>query len=283
MRGIKYMKAYEIKDYESEINIGVLLYYEQEKDFIIELESNLDEWTVPLLFSSYLKSGIYTIPRDISLAWVRERVIPSGRQNINSILNQHRLKEYDEMKLLELSEGKCSQDSLYIRKIDELPSYVSERMSSNLVDVTLLSDRTMLCFFMDDSVKRVKLDALGNVMLKTKIEKRVKKGDIEKITKNEKLYNSVKLGASGYFLTFNNSIDIPASLLYDVGKKIDIKFTEILEFVKKNVVDTTESCEILGCTRQNISYIVKREQLPVLKHGVNGNLYLKGDVEKNLW
>lgn len=37
------------------------------------------------------------------------------------------------------------------------------------------------------------------------------------------------------------------------------------------------------CTRQNISYIVKREQLPVLKHGVNGNLYLKGDVEKNLW
>lgn len=182
------------------------------------------------------------------------------------------------MKLLELSEGKCSQDSLYIRKIDELPSYVSERMSSNLVDVTLLSDRTMLCFFMDDSVKRVKLDDLGK-----KIEKRVKKGDIEKITKNEKLYNSVKLGASGYFLTFNNSIDIPASLLYDVGKKIDIKFTEILEFVKKNVVDTTESCEILGCTRQNISYIVKREQLPVLKHGVNGNLYLKGDVEKNLW
>ncbi|MCR5105723.1 MAG: hypothetical protein K6B68_14915, partial [Eubacterium sp.] len=74
-----------------------------------------------------------------------------------------------------------------------------------------------------------------------------------------------------------------ASLLYDVGKKIDIQFSEVLEFVKKNIVDTTESCDILGCTRQNISYIVKREELPVLKHGVNGNLYLKGDVEKNLW
>jgi hypothetical protein len=56
------------------------------------------------------------------------------------------LKEYDEMKMLELSEGKCSQDSLYIRKIDELPAYVSERMSRNLVDVTLLSDNTLLGF-----------------------------------------------------------------------------------------------------------------------------------------
>ena len=283
MRGIKYMKAYEIRDYESEENVGVLLYYEQGKDIIIELKDALDEWKAPLLFSGFVKSEIYTIPRDISLAWVRERVIPSGRQNINSILNQHRLKEYDEMKLLELSEGKCSQDSLYIRKIDKLPAYVSERMSRNLVDVTLLSDNTLLCFFKDDSVKRVNLNILENVMLKAKIEKRVKKGDIEKIIKNEKLYNSAKIGANGYFLTFNNSIDIPASLLYDVGKKIDIKFSEVLEFVKKNIVDTTESCDILGCSRQNISYIVKRKAIPVLKHGVNGNLYLKGDVEKNLW
>ena len=31
MRGIRYMKAYEIRDYESEENVGVLLYYEQGK------------------------------------------------------------------------------------------------------------------------------------------------------------------------------------------------------------------------------------------------------------
>ncbi|MCR5292485.1 MAG: hypothetical protein K6E28_06330 [Eubacterium sp.] len=277
------MKAYEIRDFESDANVGVLLYYEQEKAYIIELESTLDEWTAPLLFSGYVKSSIYTIPRDISLAWIRERVIPSGRQNINSILNHHRLKEYDEMKLLELSEGKCSQDSLYIRRIDDLPAYVLERMNRNLVDVTLLSDRTLLCFFKDDSVKRVKLDFLGNEILRAKIEKRVKKTDIDKIIRNGKLYNTARLGADGYFLTFNNSIDIPSSLLYDVGKEIDIKFSEIQEFVKKNIVDTTESCNILGCTRQNISYKIRREEFPVLKHGVNGNLYLKGDVEKNIW
>ena len=280
MRGIKYMKAYEIRESASETSIGVLLYYEQKKTSIIELDDTLDEWTAPLLFSGFVKSGVFTIPRDISLAWIRERVIPSGRQNINSILNRHKLKEYDEMNLLELSEGKCSQDSLYIRKTDELPIYVSERMKHNLADITLLNENTLLCFFRDDSVKRVKLELLGNVMQK---DKRAKKSDIDKITKNEKLYKSAKIGAGGYFLTFNNSIDIPTSLLYEAGKSIDIKYSEILEFIQKNTVDTTESYEILGCTRQNISYLVKHDQLPVLKHGVNGNLYLRSDIEKNLW
>ena len=274
------MKAYEIRESASETSIGVLLYYEQKKTSIIELDDTLDEWTAPLLFSGFVKSGVFTIPRDISLAWIRERVIPSGRQNINSILNRHKLKEYDEMNLLELSEGKCSQDSLYIRKTDELPIYVSDRMKHNLADITLLNDNTLLCFFRDDSVKRVKLELLGNVMQK---EKRAKKSDIDKITKNEKLYKSAKIGAGGYFLTFNNSIDIPTSLLYEAGKSIDIKYSEILEFIQKNTVDTTESYEILGCTRQNISYLVKHDQPPVLNHGVNGNLYLRSDIEKNLW
>ena len=147
MRGIWYMRAYEIIDSENDIDIGVLLYYEKEKTFLIELSAELDEWTAPLLFTGFVKQHIYTIPRDISFAWVRERVIPSGRQNINDILSHHRLKEYDEMKLLELSEGKCSQDNLYIRKIDELPPFVLDRMKQNLVDVVLLDDKDILCFF----------------------------------------------------------------------------------------------------------------------------------------
>jgi hypothetical protein len=47
------------KNYETEENVGVLLYYEQGKDFIIELKGTLDEWTAPLLFSGFVKSGIY--------------------------------------------------------------------------------------------------------------------------------------------------------------------------------------------------------------------------------
>ena len=41
--------------------------------------------------------------KDISLMWVKERIIPSGRQNIGSILKKHRLNKYSEMDILWLS------------------------------------------------------------------------------------------------------------------------------------------------------------------------------------
>ena len=64
--------------------------YEKEKSFIIELTDSLDEWNAPLLFTNLVKKRIYTVPRDLSLLWVKERIIPSGRQNIRDILNNHK-------------------------------------------------------------------------------------------------------------------------------------------------------------------------------------------------
>ena len=93
------------------------------------------------------------MPRDISFMWVRERVIPSGRQNIKDILNNHRMKSYDEMRFLEISEGRCSQDSLYIRPINALPSYVIERKKRNLIDCTTLDNNVLLCFLLMNVLK----------------------------------------------------------------------------------------------------------------------------------
>ena len=103
------MKSYAIydKDLDRASPIGYLLYYEKAKGFIIELQKDLDEWEAPLLFQKSVREKKYTISNEISLMWVRERVIPSGRQNIGSILKNHNLKEYSEIAMLELSKGKC--------------------------------------------------------------------------------------------------------------------------------------------------------------------------------
>ena len=69
MRGIRYMKIFEIIDEENNMSIGVLQYYEKQKNCIIELQANLDEWTAPLLLTSYVNKHIYTMPRDISFMW----------------------------------------------------------------------------------------------------------------------------------------------------------------------------------------------------------------------
>ena len=271
MKGIKSMKIYEILDEENRISIGVLLYYEKEKTCVIELKDDLDEWNAPLLLASYVKKKTYTIPRDISFLWVKERVIPSGRQNIDAILRNHKLKIYDEMKLLEISQARCSQDSLFIKKIESLPEYVVERINRNLIDCAILDDNNLLCFFTDDTVKKVDLEELKAT------------DGVDKILRNNSLFQSGKICAGGYAVTFNDSIDIPSSVLYEKGETVPLKLKDFLAFVNKNILDTRESCDVLECTRQNVSYMVNQQQLEPIKTDVKGNLYLKGDILKNKW
>lgn len=52
-RGI--MKIFAIIDGETTLLTGILLYYEKEGTCVIELPEYLDEWTAPLLFTSYVK------------------------------------------------------------------------------------------------------------------------------------------------------------------------------------------------------------------------------------
>lgn len=265
------MRAYEIIDGETNLSAGILLYFEKDRTWIIELSEHLDEWTAPLLLTKYVKEGIYTIPRDISYLWVRERVIPSGRQNIQAILSRHRLEKYDEMKILELSGGKCSQDSFFIRKTDEIPLYVIERKKNNLRDCMVCESGSMLCFFFNGEIRKISLPSLYGVE------------GLEKIMKNRDVMMSGKISAGGYSVTFNDSIDIPAHLLFRKGTRIELELSDLFSFVRRNVYDTREACELLKCSRQNLAYLVGQGELEPVKKEVRGNLYLKGDVLKNTW
>lgn len=81
----------------------------------------------------------------------------------------------------------------------------------------------------------------------------------------------------------NESIDLPAWLLYDEESNIPLNLNDFKVFLKNNVLDTTESCDLLECSRQNMSYMVRKQQLTPVKEEVRGNLYLKGDVLRTLW
>ena len=265
------MRIYEIIDGENELSIGILLYYEKKKAFIIELQENLDEWTAPLLFTALVKKNQYTVPRDVSFLWVQERVIPIGRQNISDILKNHKLASYDEMKLLEISEGRCSQDSLYIKKTELLPDFAVKRREKNVVECIACERKELICFFADDTVKKINLNHLAHV-----------KG-VDKILEFDQLYQSCAVGVDGYAVTFNDSIDLPAGLLYDSGEVIPVSRNDFITFAKKNLLDTSECCQVLDCSRQNVAYMVKQQYLHPVKEEVKGNLYLKGDVLKNTW
>ena len=143
------MKISVIKD-ENNNSLGYLLYFEYDSSFIIELPEDADEWKTPLLLSSYAKRKKYTIMPDDALLWVKERIVPSSRQNIASILKDSNLKEYDEYKLLMLNEGRCCQDNYYLESCNSIPSFILQRQKLLIKDFLILENRDLLIFFNND-------------------------------------------------------------------------------------------------------------------------------------
>lgn len=262
------MKIYEIYDREAGSLTGALLYYEKAETFVIELSENLDEWRAPLLLAGLVKKGIYTVPRQLSAVWVAERIIPNTRQNVKSILAQHKLKSYDELKFLEISRGECAQDALYLKPVKELPDYVCKRMQKNITECVVCEDDSLLLFFQNGEIKKVDLSSIP---------------DTEKILANRKLLDSASVSAGGFSVTFLDSIDISRDILYEKGELVPLKQSDFLGFIEKNTLDTTQCCNLLQCSRQNLTYRIKQEQLKPVRENLKGNLFLKGDVLKNSW
>jgi len=276
------MRIYEIYDEELHISVGVLLCYEMSKAFVIELNRNLTEWEAPLLFAGFVRRGIFTIPREESRLWVRERIIPPGRQNIGHILTTHHLEVYDEIRFLEISHGRCAQDRMHLKKTDVLPEYVLLQQAKNLADVTPLDGHRLLCMFAGGEVKIASLEDLadeGNASLMNNTAAET----ISKIVENQALFESVTVSPGGYAASFDDAIDIPATVLYVAGVDVPLGCSDFRAFVRKNVLSTAESCALMGCSRQNIAYLSKTNQLDPLKREEGGSLYLKGDLQKHMW
>ena len=266
------MKSYAIydEDIDRSIPIGYLFYYEKANSFIIELCEDLDEWDAPLLFQGLVKRKIYTVSKEYSLMWVRERIIPSGRQNIGLILKNHNMNEYSEIAFLTMNNGRCIQDNCYIKEIniDELPKSIYQRMEKNIAECFITEDKELLCMFKDNSVKKVDLNKLVD-----------KNSDISYIIENDEFRQNIEIGVGGYSVVFNKMIDVMASDLRENGLSIPLSTRDFYNFVQRNVVDTPKAYEMLNCTRQNLSYMVSEGKLTPIVYGAKGNLYAKGDIE----
>lgn len=267
------MKTYAIRDNERNKNtpIGYLLCYEKAKEYIIELRDDLDEWEAPLLFQKYVREKNFTIPKDVTALWVQERVIPSGRQNIGTILKNAKMNEYQEMTLLKLSKGKCSQDSCYLEEIDyeDIPEKIRMRSEKNVLECFPADNENIICMFRDNLARKVSL-----IKLQEQFE------EVSYVLKKEELLRSVKVGVGGYSISFNNSIEIPVRVLRDETLSEPIVAEDFKTFVRSNMVDTTKACDVMQCSRQNISYMVNTGKLEPVWKGTKENLFTRGNIER---
>ena len=266
------MRAFNILDgYLDDRLIGVILHYENNNSFIIELCDDLDEWTAPLLFSAYVKKGIYTIPKESVYLWIKERIPPEGRQNIGLILKNMKLNSYSEIRLFAANNGKSSQDECYIEEIknEDIPDWVLDRQKHNIHDCFPIYENRVICLLDNDSVIEVDLSKC--------IEDNNK---LAAVLKNKRVLNTLSVDAGGYGISFNNTVFLDAFTLRKYGVVLPIYASVFYDFINHSIVNTTEACEILQCSRQNLAYMVKQGMISPLKEGWRENVFLKGDITR---
>ncbi len=266
------MAEFEIHDKSQQGRLlGYLFYYESSKRFFTELMADTDEWTCPFIFSGFVKRGIYSIDSEWSGKFVSQRVIPPDRQNLGSVLKENGLKEYDEYKLLLLSEGRCAQDELYLVRISEkdISEEIQKRLTKKVLDVMALKNNRVAVFFKDG--KSVSVD----------IEKLCKDNRLYlNILSNEEIFRRVSVSPGGNGIEWGREHFISAEILRRSGKEFGMSYEDLSRFIKDRLVDTAEVSQMLNCSRQYIKQLTDKEKITPVRKGANNNIYLKGQIER---
>ena len=266
------MKVFAIKNDENQQTVAYLLYYETEKSFYIELPDEADPWEMPIFLSSFVEKNITTINSYWSKVWVEQRIVPYDRQNLGQILKMNNLEEYDEFKLLMLSNGRCSQDELYLEEIsvDDIPSNIYKRFEKKIEDIVPLENYNLLVFFRNGVIKKCNVEVFfkSNKPLKTFL------------TLHKELFSNVDVQAGGYGVFWEDNLTISDAKLFDNGINIPLSSSDFKNFVLHMVINTAEAAELLECSRQNINDLVRRGKLHPVKITDKNTLFLKSEIMK---
>ncbi len=270
------MKIFAIRDEtdKSRKDLAWLLYYEIPKKFYIELPDCADPWETPLLLSSFAQAGTTSINSYWSGLWVQQRIIPPDRQNIQQILQDNSLKEYDEFGLLMLSKGRCAQDDYYLVPITEnrLPGEIQARLTRRLEDLVPLQNNTLLCFFRDGTVQKCDLTAYFETHREFSV-----------LLNRPEFFRNVRMQAGGHGISWDENLMIDNAALYAMGIEIPLSMEDFCAFARERIVNTQEAAELLDCSRQYIAELVKNGKLHPLKASDKNTLFLKSEILKRMW
>ena len=121
-----------------------LIYDEETDNFSIRISRNADKEALPLMLICAVEKGQYELGDRLARRFVSERIIPSERQNLGSIMAAHGMDHYDVFDFLMIDMGRCSQDDCYLEEVDEMEpkrslSYLiaEERKKSGLTQAQL--------------------------------------------------------------------------------------------------------------------------------------------------
>ena len=264
-------KVFEIRDAASDNRLlGILFYYRRQGRFYAELMPDLDEWSAPFIFSHFVKNGVFSIDSEWTKKWVMQRIIPPDRQNISDILRDNRVKEYDEYKLLLLSQGRCAQDELYIKAVDydDIPTEISERRNLSVRDVMVSPGRGVYVFFKNNETLFIEKSDLDGISR-----------EISSFISDDGRFRTVAVSPGGHGIIWNGDREVTAETLRRLGTHASLDYADIVGFVTDRTADTSEACEALSCSRQYTNQLVSAGRLHPVRDEASARLFLKSELE----
>ncbi len=104
--------------YSGDKVIGEFKLLNNSDKYSVKLIDNLELVEVPIDFHpEYFRDGRRYFKGPEVFEWIKDRVIPSGRQNIRSILDKMGLEEYDELGIFLYFHGKCCRDYFHVEEV----------------------------------------------------------------------------------------------------------------------------------------------------------------------
>ncbi len=98
--------------------VGYLYYHEEDRTYELEALPNAIEMIGPIALCEMVRLGKIRVGHDVAYCWVRERVVPPTRQNINDILKEAGFPYYDEILFIDKWRGHCGMDNFLLDRIE---------------------------------------------------------------------------------------------------------------------------------------------------------------------
>ncbi len=138
--------------------------------------------------------------------------------------------------------------------------------SVKVKDVVPLEGLNLLVFFEDGALK--KFDVAQIIPDYPEYE----------VLRDRALFERVTVEPGGYGISWNETLDCSEGELYENGAAIPLSQDDFYAFVRHNVLNAKEACDILGCTKQNLDGLVKRGTIVPIKNYPKGRLFLRSDI-----
>ncbi len=239
------MKIYSIRN---STNIyGYLFMNDDYSDSYIELIEGLSGY--PIFFNSFIDKRIYCINSYWTYKWIRERIIPYERMNINSILKDNHIPYYNELIMLISSKGKSSMDDNYIEeiKIDELNISIKNRIDYHIID--FIYTNSNLIVFLKNNETRI----------------------IKNVNNNYVPFLSV----FGNEIIFNDTIRYDYLYVKEKGEDFLLPYSSLIEYINGNIISSKDITSKFGFSRQYLNKIKNNGEIISL----NNDLYIYNNIK----